>query len=54
MIVCSVCKKFVKHIHYWINGNDDIVGVEGWCKHCHKHVPCDWDCYEDVVGWPKE
>lgn len=54
MIVCSTCKKFVKHIRYWIDGFDSIVQVKAWCKHCHKTVLCDWDCYEDVVGWPKE
>ena len=55
MIVCSICKRFVSHVVYWTNGNDDIVKVEGTCKHhFHKRVPCDWDCYEDVAGWPKE
>lgn len=54
MIVCSKCKKFVKHVTYWTDLNDDIVKVEGWCTHCHKRGPVDWDCYEDLAGWPKE
>jgi hypothetical protein len=55
MIVCSKCKKFIKNVTYTLNTfTDSISNVTGWCKQCHKRVPCDWDCYEDVAGWPKE
>jgi hypothetical protein len=55
MIVCSKCKKFVSHVRYKQNtGTDAISDVTGYCTHCRRRQPCDWDCYEDIVGWPKE
>lgn len=48
---CSICKKFVRNITYSINLNDDISNVTGWCKHCHKRVEVEYDCYEDIVGF---
>ena len=54
MIKCNKCKRFVKNVTYDINFDEAISNVTGWCKHCHARVPCDYDCYEDVMGWPKE
>ena len=50
MIRCSICKRFVKNITYITNYNDDILEVNGDCKRCGS-VKCDWDCYEDLVGY---
>jgi len=52
MLVCSQCKRFVKHstIYYKINGFDQIMEVKGKCKKCGT-VDIDWGCYEEVAGY---
>lgn len=51
MIRCAKCKQFVKNVVYTVDGLDNIKSVKGWCKHCHKRVDVEYDCYEDIVGW---
>lgn len=48
MVVCSVCKKFVKDIEYKINGNEDIKDVTGVCKR-HGRVEADYEDYYEIV-----
>lgn len=49
MIVCSMCKRFVKDIDYMINGNGDIKDVFVVCKK-HGRIEAYWETYEEVVG----
>ena len=49
MIVCSICKKFVKKIEYMINGLEDIKDVTGICKR-HWRVKAEWDDYDEIVS----
>jgi len=54
MIRCAKCGSFVSNVVYDINMLEQLANVEGWCKRCHdKHAKVVYDCYEDVVGWPK-
>jgi len=54
MIRCSKCKRFVKNVTYEINrATEEISNVRGDCSRCGEQVPCDWDCYEDLVGYSK-
>lgn len=48
MVVCSICKKFVKKIEYMINGLEEIKDVTGICKR-HGRVKVDWDDYDEIV-----
>ena len=52
MIRCSKCKRFVKNVRYMLNEfTDHTSDVTAWCKHCHKRVEAEYDCYEDLVGY---
>lgn len=53
MIRCSICKRFIsyKTVTYQYNEmTEEIKDIKGKCYRCGT-VKCDWDCYEDLVGY---
>ena len=54
MIKCSICKAFASLRTYDYNPlTEEIRDVKGFCSRCGKTVLVDYDCYEDVCGYPK-
>jgi hypothetical protein len=49
MIVCSICKKFVRDVLYKINGLEEISQVTGLCKKHGRVNITDWE-YDELVG----
>ncbi|MHA1747712.1 MAG: hypothetical protein ACTSYF_03615 [Promethearchaeota archaeon] len=55
MIYCKKCNKFIspKTVKYGIDGFERIFNPTGYCRHCKKRVPIEYDTYFDIVGYPK-
>lgn len=49
---CPECGKFLKDVTADINGFNEIISVEGFCKKHGTVEPTDW-CYENFFPWPK-